>query len=904
MSASTFEDPELALLAEHLPAFEIEGLIAGGGSGSVYKARQRSLDRDVAIKVLRPERGAEAEFRESFIREARAMARLKHPNLIGVYDSGEAGGMPFLVMEYVHGKSLFRSAHKTQIEPRQAVEIVRGVCEGLAHAHANGIIHRDLRPASILLTPRAEPKIGDFGLARPGACAGAAGYLAPELEGGAGRASEASDLFAVGVILYELLAGHLPVADGIEPPSRWCGCDESLDAICLKAMAADPAGRYGSAREMSAALDQWLRRAVPVVRPQEEPAADAAPVRPVAKVGFNWVLLRNLVVIVVLLVLIHWTWKFTQMQKAWAAEEQVRKSQKPAAAAVLRPAEASAEVAVVLPEPMAVPEVDHDPEPEMPMEALERLRGVLAAGGRSEFPVGTVAVDGGWVFPVQEEMAWYEAAAFAEAHGGRLSARLQVEADQAVLSAPRWLGVYRSGQAGWLRVFDGAAWDGPAPEGEGVFLSAGPAGGLVATDGGDRRLPFAIEWGTVLGGGGLRQILERAASSLAGSEPAFPPGTIEREGDHYLVLRWPVEADEAVRLAELAGGHLAVLSDEEEAAFIDALLGEDAAETGFWIGAERSGRQWKWVTGERWDEAAWAPGFPLRGGGDVAVLVPGAGWKDVPASTRADGLIIEWNAVRMAGSPAALALAEALEAQAELETRAKGLIDGLEAELQKGLADNARDMTWALDSWLRTMSTNEGNRWRPSVEQLKAIVVGNRVPEEVGPEHAIQLSGPMRAVQERCAAKQQALDAEFMTKVRGIHQSFLARAAELAEVDGMHPAVVKALAAEREAAAELERWLAKLKGEELAEVGVAAELPLKIVRATYGRVEDFVDVTERLRELIDLGEEFIPSPEILGDDPAPGRRKQLRVEYEWEGVPRQRMWNDRTEVKIEDFGVE
>ena len=166
MSTNLFELEEIASLADLFPAYKFDYMIARGNMGVVYKARQRSLDRDVAIKILPRELGDDPLFRSSFQAEAKAMARLTHPNLIRVYDFGDLEGLLYIVMEYVPGKSLYHSAHGKAIDAIQAVEIVIAACRGLAHAHENGIIHRDIKPANILLTPKCEPKIGDFGLAR------------------------------------------------------------------------------------------------------------------------------------------------------------------------------------------------------------------------------------------------------------------------------------------------------------------------------------------------------------------------------------------------------------------------------------------------------------------------------------------------------------------------------------------------------------------------------------------------------------------------------------------------------------------------------------------------------------------------------------------------------------------
>ena len=163
----SFTPPEPAELDALLEGYEVSALLACGGMGAVYRARQKSLDRDVAIKILPRELGEDAEFRSRFRAEAKAMARLRHPNLIAVHDFGQAGPYLFLVMDYVNGKSLFDSANGIAIEGRAAARIIHAICKGVAHAHDEGIIHRDLKPANILLDRKKQPRIGDFGLARP-----------------------------------------------------------------------------------------------------------------------------------------------------------------------------------------------------------------------------------------------------------------------------------------------------------------------------------------------------------------------------------------------------------------------------------------------------------------------------------------------------------------------------------------------------------------------------------------------------------------------------------------------------------------------------------------------------------------------------------------------------------------
>lgn len=253
-----FAAPEPSRLAPLFPGYSIECLIATGGMGAVYKAVQISLDRPVAIKILPREFGQDQEFRTSFETEAKTMARLNHPNLIGVYDFGEVDGMLFIIMEFVPGKTLFHSAHGMAVAQDEAARIVVGVCEALAHAHEHGILHRDIKPGNILLDQAARPKIGDFGLARPIGAAikdgetifGTPHYTAPEVLKYPNLVDARADVFSVGVLFHELLTGKLPVADP-RPPSAISGCDPRFDAIIRRATHPSPELRYPTAAEMA-----------------------------------------------------------------------------------------------------------------------------------------------------------------------------------------------------------------------------------------------------------------------------------------------------------------------------------------------------------------------------------------------------------------------------------------------------------------------------------------------------------------------------------------------------------------------------------------------------------------------------------------------------------------------------
>ncbi len=259
-----FEAPTLEELDDLMEGYTFESFIAQGGMGAVYLARQTSLDRQVAIKVLPRELGDDAVFRESFKAEAKHMARLNHPNLIGIYDFGDIDGMLYIIMEFVKGKSLFDSANGKAIIQETAAEIVRDICLGLEDAHEAGILHRDIKPSNILLGKKTTPKIGDFGLARPtgvaetGVIYGTPGYAAPEVLNSPNDVDARTDVFAVGIMFYELLTGSMPETPYVSACDL-VEVDERFDEIIRKAIHPVPSNRYDSAADLAAAITGVLK---------------------------------------------------------------------------------------------------------------------------------------------------------------------------------------------------------------------------------------------------------------------------------------------------------------------------------------------------------------------------------------------------------------------------------------------------------------------------------------------------------------------------------------------------------------------------------------------------------------------------------------------------------------------
>jgi serine/threonine protein kinase len=257
-----FKPPTPEELNPFFPSFEVTEFIAQGGMGAVFRATQISLDRPVAIKILPYEMGLDSQFSINFETEAKAMAKLNHPNLVQVFDFGNIDGMLYIVMELVPGRSLFDSAHGKSVEMNEACRLISAMCRGLKHAHDARLIHRDIKPANVLIDDSARPKIVDFGLARPldnthdgGAVYGTKGYTAPEVVRDPENIDQRADIFSVGVMLYELLTGQMPPYPYI-PASSLSDSDPAFDTIILKAIHPKREFRYPDVGEMAEELDE------------------------------------------------------------------------------------------------------------------------------------------------------------------------------------------------------------------------------------------------------------------------------------------------------------------------------------------------------------------------------------------------------------------------------------------------------------------------------------------------------------------------------------------------------------------------------------------------------------------------------------------------------------------------
>ncbi len=289
--------PPIEELAPHFPQLEILECLGRGGMGVVYKARQKSLNRLVALKLLAPERTDDAAFVTRFEREAHALAALSHPNIVTVYDFGQAGGFCFLLMEFVDGVNLRQAMHASRFSPEQALAMVPPICEALQYAHEHGIVHRDIKPENLLLDREGRIKIADFGIAKivagrgagdplatppatdgtPGSLSLAAGtpqYMAPEQASDPAHVDHRADIYSLGVVLYEMLTGELPKAD-LVPPSKRVQVDVRLDEIVLRALERTPELRFQTAADLRTQVETVVHAPAPGIHATAVRAAES-----------------------------------------------------------------------------------------------------------------------------------------------------------------------------------------------------------------------------------------------------------------------------------------------------------------------------------------------------------------------------------------------------------------------------------------------------------------------------------------------------------------------------------------------------------------------------------------------------------------------------------------------------
>jgi serine/threonine protein kinase len=813
VESTSFTPPTIEALNELLPAYHFIDFIAQGGMGAVYRAKQISLDREVAVKILPRELSEDPEFRSSFQTEARAMARLNHPNLISIYDSGDVDGMLYIAMEYVPGKSLYHSSWNKKIDPKEASRIIIAICDGLSHAHENGIIHRDIKPANILLTPKIEPKIGDFGLAQrvgvkhDGIVMGTPGYSAPEVISHPEKADRRSDIFAVGVMLHELLTGQKP-----EPnvtASSLCKCSPDFDTVIQRATHPNPVMRYPDASSMAKAIQEVLEnkgksnpmlatgmsaRGSALVKPQamgrsvamksasatpasgrpssvatpgvspDEPEDLALPPLVIKSGNASWSYVRNLLVIAALCVVVVFVYQKLQIHRANVAKAEQEYEVKQKEEDMRRRREVAEEMARMQNEPIKNtqenPGINTRPpvieeKKETAMESLERLQYDLSKGSRAEMPIGARRRGELDFFLVTEAMTWDEALLFSEKNGAHIA--LPTSEDDLTFftsllknNETIWLGAGRSGRDKWI-MLDGSPWAlSKTPSGLGGIATLSHLG-VVRAGESARELPFVIAWHRDGSNPcSLANLLQVSRKSLDGQSPIYPPGTMAVDSRHYLPILRPMKYSEALNLAQQAGAHIAALSNREESYWVKDNLGSIEAPRGIFLGGEKSGGVWQWSTREAWTYADWAPDSPSDDeDATLLVYLPKRGWHNVDKHEQADGVLLEWSKDAQSTGPSSANLSSAAPDLAGLITKCRELVSSSAKERNDKLAANLKSFQWDLDVWLRGLKPLEKPQWQETVHILQALARKGRVPSAQEVADAINGEGgalpPMHA---------------------------------------------------------------------------------------------------------------------------------------------------------------
>lgn len=287
-----FRAPSVDQLMGRFPNLEIQHLIGYGGMGAVYQARQTQLDRPVALKILAPTLSNDEAFAQRFMREAKTLAKLSHPNIVMVFEFGKASDFHYLLMEYVDGINLRDAILEGTLSTKDALEIVPQICDALQYAHEEGVVHRDIKPENILVDKKGRVKIADFGLAKllqpndndlrltgTQQVVGTLNYMAPEQIEGRSQVDHRADIYSLGVVFYELLTGELPIGR-FANPSEKIGSPTSLDDVVLRTLEKEPDRRFQQASEVKSAVQLVpIQDHLEVVMADEVPAV-VAPAKP------------------------------------------------------------------------------------------------------------------------------------------------------------------------------------------------------------------------------------------------------------------------------------------------------------------------------------------------------------------------------------------------------------------------------------------------------------------------------------------------------------------------------------------------------------------------------------------------------------------------------------------------
>lgn len=841
-----FEAPTLEELDVLLHGYKFESFIAQGGMGAVYLAKQTSLDRQVAIKVLPRELGDDVKFRESFQAEAKHMAKLNHPNLIGIYDFGDIDGMLYIIMEFVKGKSLHDSAKGNPIMQETAAGIIRDVCYGLDHAHDAGILHRDIKPSNILLGKGIKPKIGDFGLARPtgnvesGIIYGTPGYAAPEVLSAPDAVDAKTDIFAVGVMFYELLTGQLPDQLYV-PVYELADVDPRFDNIIRRAIHHKPAMRYASAANLAEDIIDVLREieleggqaSNPLLAGGNTGAVRSPLVAPLATGGaistspttatasFSTSVVkpsggngaRNIIIILILLGAVYGALQFKEKRQKdvdaanaenRAIEEAEKKKKAEIAAQRAKERKLAAEKRRKKLErrKKITGSASNNSDPSSisgpsnnlsPMEKLSESKFELSRGNRAKklFPNNVVFKDNDEraIMFIDKPMTWDEADQWAFEHGAYLATcRSKSDFTHYAKLIPRetnaWLGAGNNGKKGWVWV-DGSEWDDWAKLGttkQRAFVVVSNHGNANKINKKDAKLPFFIEWRMekdalgVINPGSVEQRLIRASKEVNGQaiNPRYPAGSVNVGSRTYCPVYAKVPYYKAKQLAQKSGGHLLVISNNEELSYLEDFASRLLIhQQSCWIGGELKNGLWGWNTREKWLNLPWVNGYPKKGNALQMLTGDQLKLKNAANSSLADMFIIEWS------NDKAQAIKNENVGSEQGGDKGLGRLNSwhkkkLEQELadaEKKFSSNVRKLTFDLGFYLKGLPRNEREDQEDEINRIHDQANGaDRVPEGLdgkGP------SDKVKKITSYAVSKQERIQEDLEKSVDKLRQAYI-----------------------------------------------------------------------------------------------------------------------------------
>ena len=766
--ASPFELLPAEEVEELLPSYSQIAFLAKGGMAAVYRGVQTSLERPVAIKMLPAEFGADESFRLRFVAEGKAMARLNHPNLVGIFDFGEINNLLYLVMEFVDGQTLHEHAYGAPMDELEAIDLCQKVADGLAHAHEHGILHRDIKPANVLLDQHLNPKLGDFGLAEGEERAegddlvfGTPGYTPPEVMVDPAAADEKADIYAIGVMLYELITTTIP-ADPYQPPSRVAGTDPRIDNIIARAIQYDPAHRHATAKELADELKALHAQIKSSPRRKlATKAASGSAVRtlkvdaPAPPKGFsdpsaagggrktptprparamagsspsNLPLIRNLIIIAMLCGAIALAWGALKGKQARIDREQQEVVEREARHQRVKDAEAKrladersrGTVAATNsgkgsgktdPKKTVAPSLP-EPTPLSPREQLTELQSALKAGKRDHFPDETKQRGSARYFFIKDPLTWHEAIEFAESYGGHLAitpkeSDLSWLAKEIPTDDDIWVGAGAISRSDWEWFDDRVKFEHTKPRTSTGTAAMVTNSGFIRAREPSLKLPFFIQWDN-----DGKQLASREANllqlveTLDSPNPAWPPGLIFYEERRYLVLGRAVTQSEAAAIAASSGGNLAVPSNESEASFLREAVTKSGL-SALWIGGEKRGAAWAWSTNEPWEFARWADGFPVSDESATALQTNSSGWVNADPYDDCPGFIIEWSNDAKDAPEVEVAQSNGLAALGNLRAKAKSYLGKKKKETLAVTKNNFSAQGMAMRQMLRNIGQDD-----------------------------------------------------------------------------------------------------------------------------------------------------------------------------------------------------